>query len=305
MLLVCMLMFSACGKDAGELTMEELIRLCENGGLDQLIREQGLEGFQKYDNMQEVQMDDSLTWRYTCSLPWQDREYMLDIYFWMPGISPQRGHEEYGINGILLTESETGDCQRLYSEDPEYEANADIRSFLEKEYGMEQYMTFELPEGFELGGYQADMAGFSGSLLTGEQEEVPHGDGAPKSWYAPGGLAVIPREQYLIFENGELSDVAWMFNHSCITSDPIRLDNCELSALLYEIQFDLYTAGELSEYWEENKRELPQEDAVSKYWYVFMGREDSENGYAAFLDKRYFTKDDAVRFASSIHFPEK
>lgn len=292
-------------EETEQLTMEDLIRLCEDDGLRRLVNEQGLDFFMQYENLEEAQMEMSLTWMYTCNLPWHDREYILQVYFWMPGISSLMGHEEYEIDAIHLVESKTGDRLLLYSADPKYEVNTGIASFLEKQYGMDQYMTFELPEGFALGGYQADMAGFSGSLLTGDYEEAAHGDGVPESWYAPGGLVIIPREHYLNFENGELSDVTWLFNHSWMTEGPERLDCCEMPALLYEICFDLYTAGELSEYEEENGKELPQEEVVSKYWYVFMGKEDCENGYAVFLNERYFSRDDVIKFASSIHFLEE
>lgn len=208
------------------------------------------------------------------------------------------------INTIRLAEAETGDRLHLYSADSEYEENADIQAFLEKQYGTDQYMTFELPDGFTLGGYQADMAGFSGSLLVGEYEEAAHGEGTPESWYALGGLAVFPRENYLSFENGELSDIIWMFNHSWMILGPIRLDSCETQALLCEIQFDLFSMAELGEYWEENGTEMSMEEATSKFWYVFMGNEDSENGYAVFLNERYFTRDDAIKFAGSIHLLE-
>lgn len=287
-----------------ELTMEGLIQLCENDGLSRFIQEQGLDGFRKYENLEEKQLEHSLTWMYTCKLPWQDREYIIQIYFWMPGISPERGHEEYEIDAIHLVETETGDRQLLYAEDPKYTANSDIQFFLEKQYGMEQYMTFELPEGFELGGFQADMAGFSGSLLVGEYKEPVHGDGAPESWYAPGGMAVFHREAYLNFENGELTDVNWMANHSWVNTEPERLEGCETQALLCEVAFDLFTAAEWGEYWEENGVELSEEESISKYWYVFMGNEESENGYAVFLNEKCFTKEDAITFAQSIHLLE-
>lgn len=287
-----------------ELTMDSLIQLCENDGLSRFIQEQGLDGFRKYENLEEEQLEHSLTWMYTCKLPWQDREYIVQIYFWMPGISSESGHKEYEIDAIHLVETETGDRQLLYAEDSRYMANTDIQSFLEKQYGMEQYMTFNLPEGFELGGFQADMAGFSGSLLVGEYEESPHGDGTSKSWYAPGGMAVFQREDYLIFENGELSDIIWMYNHSWMISEPEKLEECETQALLCEVAFDLFTAAELEEYWEANGEELSAEEAISKYWYVFMGNEGSENGYAVFLNEKYFTKEDAITFARSIHLLE-
>lgn len=291
------------GNEAQELTMDGLIELCESGGLEQLIQEQGLDGFKKYKNLEEVSMEEyhSLTWMYAGTLAWEDREYILQIYFWMPGISPDSGHKEYEIDAIHLVESETGDRQLLYSEDIKYTANTIIRPFLEKQYGMDQYMTFELPEGYELGTFQADMAGFSGSLLVGEYEEPKHGEGAPESWYAPGGMAVFQRDMYLNFENGELADVNWMANHSWVNTEPEKLEGCETQALLCEVAFDLFTAAEWGEYWEENGEELSEEEATSKYWYVFMGSEERENGYAIFLNEKCFTKEDAIAFARSIH----
>lgn len=322
LLMFCIVSISACGpegvesvseektaeeeaepeNEAKELTMDALVQLCKNDGLDRFIQEQGLEGFSEYENLEEEQMEHSLTWMYTGTLAWKDREYILQIYFWMPGISPESGHKEYEIDAIHLVEAETGDRLLLYAADSRYAANTDLPSFLEKQYGMEQYMTFDLPEGFELGGYQADMASFSGSLLVGEYEEEPHGDGTPESWYAPGGMAVFPSEDYLCFENGELSDIIWMYNHSWMTSEPETLEGCEAQALLCEVAFDLFTVAELEEYQLENGEELSAEEAVSKYWYVFMGNEDNENGYAIFLNEKCFTREDAIAFARSIHF---
>lgn len=288
-----------------ELTMESLIQLCSDGGSIRFIQEQGLGGFTKYENIKpdEDMPQESLTGMYACTLPWQDREYHLQVYFWKPGTASEYGHAEYEIDSVRLAETRTGDAVLLYSEDSRYNTIMDVSSFLNREYGLDQYMTVKLPDGFALGEYQADMAGFAGSLLVGDVEEAQHGDGAPESWYSPGGIGILSPESCFVFENGELTDILWYSNHSAMLSAPEKLEGCETQALICEFNFDLFTASEIGTL-EEAGTELSTEDHTSTFWYVFMGNEDMENGYVVFLNEQYFTKDDTIELARSVHLLE-
>ena len=287
-------------------TMETLIQLCQSDIFRQQIQQQGLERFLIYNNLEQIQTKYSLTWLYMCILPYQTREYELQICYWLPETALKYGHLDYEIDSIVIVESETGDRQLLYSCDPRYTVNTDILSFLEKQYGIDQYMTLTLPDNYTLGNYQADSGIFSGcQILTDKTEsykEIPHGF-APEIWYVPGGIGILDTTDIFQFENGTLTNVSLLMNHSIPISEPETVDGCEVSALLIEYSFDLFTYSE----WENYKNEHPETTAesTSEFWYIFLGKEESQNGYVVFLNKNYFTKEDSIRLAQSIYFTEK
>lgn len=287
-------------------TMETLIQLCQDDNLSQLVQQQGITAFSTYKNIELVQLKQSLTWVYTCILPYQTREYELQIYYWLPETASQYGHTEYEVDGIHIIETKTGDRQLLYSSEPKYTTNTDILSFLEKQYNMEQYMTLTFPENYIFGDYKSDTGMFLECQIfinqTENYKEPPHGS-APEIWYVPGGIGILNTTDILHFENNQLSDVSMLMNHSCPISDPEVIDGCEVSALLIDYSFDLFTLPE----WEEYKTAYGETTAslTSEFWYVFLGKEESQNGYVVFLNKTYFTKEDAIRLAQSIHFTEK
>ena len=94
-----------------------------------------------------------------------------------------------------------------------------------------------------------------------------------------------------------------MRNHTGQLGETERLEGCEVQAVLVEYAFDLFTAAG----WEDYLSQHPEAEDVlnSYYWYVFMGKEDSEIFYVLFLNQEYFTKDDVVRMAQSVQFTER
>ena len=97
-----------------ELTMETLLELYENDGLELKVEEEGLEGFLAYENMKPASgMEDSLTGLYSCDLVYphtsedgitSDRNYELQLYYWRPETAEEYGHTENEIDVILLME---------------------------------------------------------------------------------------------------------------------------------------------------------------------------------------------------------
>ena len=85
------------------------------------------------------------------------------------------------------------------------------------------------------------------------------------------------------------------------------LEGCEAPAVLAEYAFELFTASGWDEYLSQHpEAKLPDADiSKSHYWYVFLGKEDSEIFYILFLDQKHFTKDDVIRMAQSVRFTEK
>lgn len=299
-----------------ELTMELLLELYENNMLATKVETEGLDGFLKYENLklQEDVNEESLTGLYSCSLSYpheglsvvksEERTYEFQLYYWKPETAEEYGHEKNEIDDILLMEKETGDAVLLYNSDSSYTPTDNLEGFLQKEYGLEQYLTVSLPDGYAFGRYTANAADFPGWLLEGDMEEPIHGDWTPLSWYAPGGIERAQNgSDILRFEDGALTDATLLVNHSVIISEAEPVEGCEVPAVLTEYAFDLFTAPEWDEYL-KNHPDAKEEERVSRYWYVFMGREDSDTYYILFLNEKLFSKEDAVQAARSIHFTE-
>ena len=135
-------------------------------------------------------------------------------------------------------------------------------------------------------------------------EEALHDEGISEAWYCPGGIGRgETASQILKFESGVLTDVALMMNHAEQLGETEILEGCEVQAVLTEYAFDLFTASG----WEDYLSQHPEAEEVlnSHYWYVFMGKEDSEIFYVLFLNQEHFTKDDVIHMAQSVQFTER
>ena len=296
-----------------ELTMETLLELYENDGL-KLKAEEGLEGFLAYENMKSVSgMEDSLTGLYICDLVYphmsengtiSDRNYELQLYYWRPETAGEYGHTENEIDNILLMEKESHDAVLLYAVDDRFIVTKVLQGFLLRDYGMDQYLVCDLPGDFTLGMYREDIGFCGGWLLEGETDTPPHDEWIPEAWYCFGGIGRgETASQVLKFENGALTDAALMMNHTEQLSETEILEDCETQAVLAEYAFDLFTASG----WEDYLSKHPGTEEVLKshYWYVFLGKEDSEVFYVLFLNQEHFTRGDAIRMAQSVRFTEK
>lgn len=297
-----------------ELTMETLLELYESDGLKLKVEEEGLEGFLAYENMKPASgMEDSLTGLYICDLVYphtsedgitSDRKYELQLYYWRPETAEEYGHTESEIDSILLIEKESHDAVLLYAVDDRYTVTKDLKEFLQRDYGMNQYLICDLPGDFTLGAYREDIGFCGGWLLEGETEASPHDEWIPEAWYCLGGIGRgETASRILKFESGTLTDAALMMNHTEQLSETEILEGCETQAVLAEYAFDLFTASG----WEDYLSKHPGTEEVLKshYWYVFLGKEDNEIFYVLFLNQEHFTKGDAIRMAQSVQFTEK
>ena len=298
-----------------ELTMETLLELFENDGLKLKVEEEGLEGFLAYENMKPLsEMEDSLTGLYACDLVYlhmfedgttSDRNYELQLYYWRPETAEEYGHIENEIDSILLIEKESQDAVLLYEVDDRFAPTNDLQDFLQRDYGMDQYLICDLSGGFTLGKYREDIGICGGWLLEGETEEPLHDEGFAESWYCPGGIGRGEgASEILKFEDGVLTDAFLMMNHTEQLGETEILEDCEVQAILMEYSFDLFTAASWEEYLLQNP-ETEEEASHSHFWYVFFGKEDSDIFYVLFLNQEYFTKDDVIRMARSVQFTEK
>ena len=297
-----------------ELTMEALLELYENEGLALKVEEEGLEGFLAYENVKPVsEMEDSLTGLYICDLVYPHtfengttnaRDYELQLSYWLPETAEEYGYTENEIDNIRLMEKESQDAVLLYDVDERFTPTKDLQSFLLQDYGINQYLICDLPSDFTLGAFQADIAFYDGWLLEGEAEEPPHDEGISEAWYCPGGIGRgETASQILKFESGVLTDAVLLMNHTEQLGETEILEGCQVQAVLVEYAFELFTASGWEDYLSQHSE--AEEVLNSQYWYVFMGKEDSEIFYVLFLNQEYFTKDDIIRMAQSVQFTEK
>lgn len=299
---------------AEELTMNALLELYENEGLAWKVEEEGLEGFLAYGNMKPYSgLENSLTGLYTCDLiyPYRfedgttgDRNYELQLSYWRPETAEEYGHTENEIDNIRLMEKETQDAVLLYDADERFTPTGDLPGFLQRDYGMDQYLTCDLPGDFTWGAFRKDMMFYDGWLLEGEAEELPHEEGLPEAWYCPGGIGRGEEASRILkFEGGILTDAVLLMNHMEQYGETEILEGCEAQAVLVEYAFELFTASGWDDYlsWHPEAGEIPN----SHYWYVFLGKEDSGIFYVLFLNQEYFTREDVIRMAQSVHFTER
>lgn len=292
-----------------EFTMEDLIALCDAGNetLKNVMTNFSEEGELPYSNFEKNVSDFSLTWDYFCNLSYEGREYRLQVSYWKPEEAEEYGYKPNELEGLWISYPATGDMKLLYITEG-FKPNLDIRTFLEKEYDLGQYVELKLPDGLELENYRVDMTLGQGCLFAGDYEEIPHGDFTPEDWYAPGGIEFIQKEYFpgdIKFESDKLKEVVVHMNHSGITSEFEVLEGCEMQAVLCEYSCDLFTIPEAEEY--KQKHGISEEEFQwnSNYWYVFFTEWDSEYMYVLFLNQEYFDKEDIVELARSVEFKVK
>lgn len=283
------------------LTMNELVKLCDNEKWEDEIAEKGIDFFSKYSNLEQVTDPNSDTWLYLCDIDYNNKVYELQIYYYPFNTSEKNGHVENEVDFILLQDTETFNSQMLYNCENQEFVNTDINSFLKKEFSIEQYLEFELPEGFSLGDFKLDMNNaYDGCLFIGNYKEKPHGTSVPAANYSAGGIGVCSEDGILIFNNQEIAEVTYFVNHSWKEAEGILLKNANFSAILYEYGFDIFTNEERLEYENEYGVNLTDEDVVTHYWYVFIGREGEKESYLAFFNKDCFTRKEVEQFVSTV-----
>ena len=204
----------------------------------------------------------------------------------------------------------------LFNGEPVVDENSFTEIFIGKEISkaeketdaiMDDYFTCTLPEGTQLGDftkYYNDV--LSGCPILMDYEIPAHGEGTPEAWYVPGCVLIGAGAQdennsLMRFENGKAVSVRWLGNHAWLEKPYQYVEGCEMQALLCEAVFDLFTVPQAEKYKEEHKLAEGELQTVSKYWYVFMGEEDSEYIYVVGLNQEYFTKEDVIELARSVH----
>ncbi len=221
---------------------------------------------------------------FTLSLDLDDSE----IYFY-------KGNGGYEL--VLTKEEATGQWKR-----PKDTNEAASQEIIVIEGTMSDYLKYEIPDGYGETEFQPMIQDtFSGILFTG-YEEPHHAEFTEKAWYCAGGLLISTDKDRFVFKDGKLIDVLWSGNHMGRTQEVEVIDGCNMQAIITEYTFDLFTAAEWVKYEEEHQITLSEEDAASKYWYIFFGEEGNDVCYAAFLNGKLFSKEEAIKYAKTLSF---
>lgn len=292
-----------------EFTMDMLIAISNGRNYTDAFRGVAEEGSLCYDNFSRSESEHSLTWSYFWETEYQGKDYRMQVSYWKPETAAEYGEAANALDSIYLMEMLSGDMILLYRAEKGYSiGKTELMEFLGRQYDIEDYMTLELPKGITLGNYQVEINNtFNGCLMYGEDSKTVHGEWCPEAWYALGGVGVMEKNIYepmLTFKDGRLSEVWWPMNHGGVVGDGEFLEGCDMQAILYEAEFDVFTIPE----WEEYKAkypDAPEEWNWSKYWYVFFGEPDGEMVYTVYLNQENFTKEDVIALARSVRFVKR
>lgn len=273
------------------LTMEEVISQFNAGVLGKM-------DFTAYENMEREDLNDALNYYINFYLDYNGEEYRVGV---------SRLYENDEIAGIYLTRISDNESCILYSGDERYYAVDSIEEFLNTKTQISDWLTIELPDGYSLSEYDANVGNAGGTLIEPQAYEVQGEDTYGHyviDWTMSGCIgSIYGAQEVFVFENGKLADKQiHLWNHT--SEEKIEtLEGLDKPAILYHINHDLYTAGDIGRL-EEQGINLEPEDTTSDYWYIFFAEEGEDKAYYLALDQRQFTKEEAIDIARTVKFTQ-
>lgn len=288
-------------QDGKILTMNELLKVKDWSRLT-------LDYFKAFDNAEaEINEEEYVLNNYMIFALYYGKEhYSLQVSY---------RKEDLGIDSILLLKVSDSDAVLLYSSDSKYRIDTDIEAFLKKKVNMSDYLTYQLPDPFFAGNYNASLGYGGGNFFLADGEELESTSFAPMEWCVAGGVLRLSdeyaasegddRDSYFVtFENDKLVSGNLHDNHTVYIGDFTPLDNGKEQAVMHTVQHDLYTAADIAQA-EEEGAPIPLEARTSTMYEIFFAREGSSTAYCIFLNQKYFTEEAAKALAGSVQFTEK
>lgn len=273
------------------LTMEEVILQFNSGILGEI-------DFTAYENMEREDLNDALNYYINFYLEYNGEEYRI-------GVSQLYENDE--IMGIYLTRMSNNESCILYTGDERYHVVDSIEEFLNTKTQISDWLTIELPDGYSLSEYDANVGNAGGALIEPQAYEVQGEDTFGHyvvDWTMSGCIGTIyGAQEVFVFEDGKLTDKQMhLWNHT--TEEKIEtLEGLDKPAVLYHINHDLYTAGDIG-WLEEQGIKLEPEDTTSDYWYIFFAEEGEDKAYYLALDQKQFAKEEAIDIARTVKFTQ-
>ncbi|MBQ8280150.1 MAG: M56 family metallopeptidase [Roseburia sp.] len=278
--------------EQGELTFDMVRTAAENYKMHEL-------DFHSYTNGEEKRFDDgALNYYINFDYEYEGEAYRL-------GVSCEKETDK--VSDIYITrisDSEqtwlyTDDLSRGYTNYPN-----DLETFLVTKNSVDDWLSVELPEGYTLGEYQANLGIAGGALISPQAYEL-YGDDvfAPEDWYYAGFVGQIPNaSEYYEFANGKMEEgYVPLWNHS--SYEWLGVLDLDWQAMWVQYNHDLYTAA--GQAWlEEDGVDISQIDTTSDYWYFFFAKEGEEKAYYLSLSSKLFTKEEALAIAETVDIKE-
>ncbi len=180
-----------------------------------------------------------------------------------------------------------------------------LEVFLRTKTKVDEWLTIELPEGYTIGSYNADL-GFSGGILIHPQSYSTHKemDSAPKHWKYAGFIGTVEEPQdVFVFEDGKLDQRYYpQSNHS--HDEPIGvIDTISpgfgWKTLLVHSFHDLYTGGEIGAL-EMEGVDISKLETQSEYWDFYFVKEGENRAHLLSLSAKEFDRTEAMAIARTV-----
>ncbi len=258
--------------------------------------------YQQYENgvrdEEDAQHEDWLNQNIFFNLSDQNESYVMQVSFLkasgqLADITIRR--ESDAQMAWIYTVDETGG--ESYPED--------LEQYLHTKINVDDWLALELPKGYTLGTYCADLGYAGGALIAPESYETRKGlDSAPEYWKYAGFVGAVQSPQdVFIFENGNLNPEHFPGeNHSWAEPEGV-MDTISpeegWKTLLVHSFHDLYTAGELGEL-EMSGVDVRKLETQSEYWCFYFVKESAEQAYVLTLSAKDFSRAEAVRIAGTV-----
>ncbi len=215
--------------------------------------------------------------------------------------------EDDTLQDIYLTRDSDMESRLIYTTGDKYIVVEDIEEYLNNKVQISDLLSIELPEGYTLGNYMANIGIDGGALIEPQAYEVKgedgYGSGIPE-WFYSGAISIIRYPQdWFVFEDEKLVDKQMHYWNHTSEEKIEELDGLAMPAILYRANHDLYTAAESAELMEQGI-ELKEDELTSDYWYIYFASPESEIAYYLSLDARQFSKEQAIEIAKSVRFAE-
>lgn len=191
----------------------------------------------------------------------------------------------------------------------------EIEVFFATHRKMSDYLTYRLPGELSDGDYMEALGNSSGGnlFLTSDQaaqrrledlNRYVDTSAVPQEWRSAGAVQRFTGDWlYRRFEQGELMEIGYPWNHSMFISEPVSVIDCEVPALLILVSHDMYTSASLTDA-EAEHGPIPEEDRTSRMWYIFFAESDSDEMYAISLNGDLYHESDLLKIARTVHFTE-
>lgn len=313
------------------MSIHVLVRLYYNEGLEGM----SYNDYMEYDNcVRRVEVldgeEDSAAWKSHLVFELKNEDEPCRVIIGLSDDYKSHMDSKESVSSVTIVNEDTNETGILYSSDEDMMRHAvSLKDFLNHDYLLDGYISYELPEGLENGKcrYYTACSGTDGDtgrlfLARKDYKNGVYGGARTPVWSGAGGImresldvdwktnlpvcswgnyqdngeAAAKGEAVTILKNGEREEIS----------------GCEAKASIEGIEIGKNAVGTEEPVWYQmpagdKKAEPPRslkELLPMRIWVVCMQKEGEEKGYILYLNADRFAKKDAVALARTVHFEE-